>query len=68
MSVNLKPAVNALRNADKLVEGTKLRVLKDPSALQKIVSSYVIGTFGDSLDAQGWNTGKVQRRLCVQIL
>lgn len=53
MPVNLKPAVKALRNADKLVEGTKLRVLKDLSALQKIVSLYLIGTFGDSLDAQG---------------
>lgn len=39
MAINLKPAVKALRNADTLVEGTKLRVLKDPSALQKIVRS-----------------------------
>lgn len=51
MSVDLKPAVKALRNANKLVEGTQPRVFKDWSALQKIVSSHLTGTFGDSLDA-----------------
>lgn len=37
MSVNLKPAVKALRNADKLVEGTKLRVLKTRQLYRRLL-------------------------------